>query len=326
MSCENVSDYLASLAANGWGEKTIARQKRMLAFFFSWVRKRRLNPVQLNKEDLEHYAAHVFSALSRFTYDTQLRYFKAAQAFFDYLQNAGVILTNPAAGIRFKTQTYRTPQAVLTVKEIQRIFNSMEAKTPKDLRNRALMELLYATGIRRHEAEAILIKDIDFKAETLIVRDSKNKTDRLIPVHPRALGWVSKYIDVRCAKSKHLFLGQAGQPLPADTMHDIAIRAFKAAGIEHKAGCHILRHSIATHLLERGCDIRFIQLLLGHKKLSSTQIYTRVSIQKLKEIHRNTHPAGKALKKLSPGQRPKNSEQRVRLPQWKRPDLRGKRT
>jgi len=326
MKSQEINDYLTELAAQGLAKKTVARQAYMLAFFFSWVGKERLNLVRLNKEDLERFAAHVFSDLSQFTYDTQLRYFKAAQGFFEHLQKTGVSLTNPAAGIRFKMQAYRTPQAVLSVKEIQKVFAAMETQTLRGLRDRALMELLYATGIRRHEAAAILIRDIDFKAETLIVRDSKNKTDRLIPVHPRALTWVDRYIQKRAEKSKSLFLNYQGKPLSADAMHEIAVRAFKVAGIEHKAGCHILRHSIATHLLERGCDIRFIQMLLGHKKLSSTQIYTRVSIQKLKEIHRNTHPAGKALKKLSPGQKRPTAQQRVRLPQWKRPDLRGKRT
>ncbi len=159
------------------------------------------------------------------------------------------------------------------------------------------METLYSTGIRRMEAVNLKLYDIDLNAGTLMVRHGKGKKDRMVPLGERACAWLTKYIeDVRPTLAMEpddgtVFLTEYGQPMIKNRMSDMVKKHIAMAGIDKPGACHIFRHSMATHMLENGADIRFIQAILGHSTLSTTEIYTHVAIRKLKEIHTATHPA-----------------------------------
>jgi integrase/recombinase XerD len=159
-----------------------------------------------------------------------------------------------------------------------------------------MLEVLYSTGMRRMELMQLTISDIDLEGRTVMVRQGKGRRDRYIPIGERACYWVSRYVDeirpMLAVRSDEwtLFLTDYGEVFSKNRMTDLVKRYMEKADIKDGA-CHALRHACATHMLENGADIRFIQALLGHADLSSTQIYTQVAIGKLKEIHAATHPA-----------------------------------
>ena len=141
------------------------------------------------------------------------------------------------------------------------------------------------------------IYDVDKERETLLIREGKGKKDRMLPLGQRALYWVNRYalesrsLLLNDAYEKHLFLTDYGEPLLDIRLTNLVKRYLYHAKIEKQGSCHLFRHAMATHMLDNGADIRFIQAMLGHADLSTTEIYTHVSVEKLREIHRATHPA-----------------------------------
>jgi integrase/recombinase XerD len=167
------------------------------------------------------------------------------------------------------------------------------------LRDRAILEVFYSTGIRRSELALLRIFDVDSERCTLLVRQGKGKKDRIVPIGERALHWVKRYLDelrpklVADPDEGVLLLGDAGDALLLARLTDLVRTCVKRAELGKTGSCHLFRHTMATLMLENGADIRFIQQMLGHASLASTQIYTHVSIRKLQEVHAATHPAAK---------------------------------
>jgi len=158
------------------------------------------------------------------------------------------------------------------------------------------------------EAVNLKLYDIDFTNGTVMIRQGKGKKDRMVPLGERAGAWLQKYIDevrpgyVMEQDNGTVFLTEYGQAMINNRMSDSTKKHIEAAGILKPGACHIFRHSMATHMLENGADIRFIQMILGHSSLSTTEIYTQVSIRKLKAIHKATHPATLTRQQESEGQ------------------------
>ena len=180
-------------------------------------------------------------------------------------------------------------------------MNVPDLSCPVGLRDRAILEVFYSTGIRRAELIHLELDDIVEERGLLLVREGKGKKDRLVPIGERALSWLRKYMDdVRpslvCSLSgKRLFLTEYGEPLlPKHLSHRVRSHIRKAE-IGLSGSCHIFRHSMATLMLENGADIRFIQRMLGHASLESTEVYTHVSVTQLKKVHELTHPAEKSV-------------------------------
>ncbi len=159
------------------------------------------------------------------------------------------------------------------------------------------MELLYSSGLRRSELAQLTLYDIDIKQAIVWVREGKGQKDRVLPIGDSALSWLKTYLaDGRDELTSpldqdKLFITDYGEPLNGGILGRLVKKYMKQANIDVVGSCHLLRHAMATHMLENGADIRFIQVMLGHEDLSSTEIYTRVSVEKLREIHRATHPA-----------------------------------
>ncbi|MEK7244916.1 MAG: tyrosine-type recombinase/integrase, partial [Pseudomonadota bacterium] len=164
------------------------------------------------------------------------------------------------------------------------------------LRDRAMLETLYSTGVRRAELCALALYDIDLNRRALHVRGGKGNKDRMIPIGSRACAWVEKYLiesrpQLLVADHDTLFVTAHGEPLTHGFLTNRIKALLRYAGIEKTGGAHLFRHAMATHMLDNGADTRFIQAMLGHANLQTTQIYTQVSIEKLKQIHDATHPA-----------------------------------
>ncbi len=204
--------------------------------------------------------------------------------------------SNPAAGLRLPRVHRKLPDNVLTVRQMEKLLATPRLDDVEELRDRALMELLYASGLRQAEALDLQLGDVDLAAGELRVRRGKGGDPRMAPLGKECVAALSAYLSesrpVLAAKrdSGHFFVSRAGTRLWPCKMHGRFKRYAKLAGIARSVGFHTFRHSVATHLLQRGAGLRYIQELLGHRSLGSTQIYTRVTISDLKAAHAKFHP------------------------------------
>ncbi len=205
----------------------------------------------------------------------------------------------PASEVELPRMEKRLPQDVLTLSEVERLLTVPDVGDPLGVRDRAMLELFYSTGLRRTELCRVELPDVNTERRTLHVRLGKGKKDRVVPVGARALAWLERNLkEVRprlCldTRTPALFLTGYGDAFNPDVVSRMVSGWLKQAGLKRKGCCHTLRHSCATHMLENGADIRFIQQLLGHEKLETTAIYTEVSIKQLQEVHARCHPSSK---------------------------------
>jgi integrase/recombinase XerD len=208
-----------------------------------------------------------------------------------------VLPANPASELEMPKPEKRLPVEVLSIAETLTVLSIPDIHDPLGIRDRAILELFYSTGIRRSELVRLTIADPNREKRLLHVRYGKGRKQRVVPIGGRALVWLTKYLDeVRPRlmirpEEQGLFLTGYGEPFNADVLSRKISDYIKKAGTGHKGGPHLLRHTCATHLLEGGADIRYIQQLLGHENLETTAIYTEVSVLQLQAVHARCHPA-----------------------------------
>ena len=293
-------------AVVAYSPRTIEAQRHALRRFIAWADERGLSkPQDITRPILERYQRHVYHHRKAngqpLTVSAQLGLILPLQAWFKWLTKQNHILYNPAADLDLPTRPKALPKGLLSISQVEDVLNGCDVTKPDGLRMRAMLEVLYSTGIRRFELAGLKLFDMDVERGALMVRQGKGSKDRLVPVGERACAWVDKYLrevrpDLESGLTKgtddyRLFLDDDGRGFTPERIGDQVKRQLVAAGIEHPGSCHLFRVACATHMLENGADIRFIQSLLGHAKLDTTQIYTLVSLAKLKEVHNATHPA-----------------------------------
>ena len=219
------------------------------------------------------------------------------RSFFRWLTQYNHILFNPASELALPKMEKRLPKHVLTAKEAEQVIGLPDVSTVTGIRDRAVLEVLYSTGIRRSEPAHLGLYDLDAERGTLMVRQGKNKKDRMVPIGERAIAWCEKYrLEARPQLTVDpnditLFLNRHGKPFTPKRLSELVHQYVKDAAVGKEGSCHLFRHTMATLMLENGADIRYIQHMLGHTDLSTTQIYTQVSIESLRAVHRKTHPA-----------------------------------
>jgi integrase/recombinase XerD len=193
---------------------------------------------------------------------------------------------------------YKLP-SVLNKEEAEQVLCQPNVGEPLGIRDRAMLEMLYSSGLRRMELLHLKLYDVDQKHGLVTVRQGKGKRDRVVPIGERALAWLDLYLNqlrseiVKNPDDGIIFLTSNGVPFTPNYLSWLARQYVKSAGIGKGGACHIFRHTMATLMLEGGADIRYIQAMLGHVRLDTTQIYTHVSIRMLKQVHTITHPAAK---------------------------------
>lgn len=295
-----ITDHLAWMAMRHYAASTIAGRRFYLHRFAGWAAERGvLRPTEVSRPVLERYRAHLFHRRDRsgrpMSFRGQYMHLHAVRMLFSWLAKANRVLFNPAADLELPRMEKRLPKAVLTVEEVERVLAQPNLADPLGLRDRAILEVLYSTAIRRAEAARLSVFDVHHSDGTLLIH-GKGAKDRMVPIGDRALAWVDKYLtDVRPLLTYHpdeagLFLNRAGAPM-TDTQIGARVSAYiQAAELGKTGGPHLFRHTAATLMLEGGADVRYVQELLGHASLVTTQIYTRVSIRQLKAVHTATHP------------------------------------
>lgn len=294
--------FLEWTEVKGFSLDTKKRRQAALRRFIVWCNEREIHtPQEVTKPILERYQRYLYyyrkSDGQPLTFGSQHVMLTPLKTFFKWLTRENHILYNPASELELPRKPKRLPKTILQSEDIETILNQPDIDTVEGIRDRAMMETLYSTGIRRMELVKLTLYDVDTQRGTLMIREGKGKKDRLIPIGERALAWIDKYrTEARPAlvmgkDDATLFLTDRGIAFRRGAVSGRIKRYIRQAGIEVEGSCHLFRHAMATHMLENGADIRFIQAMLGHSDLSTTEIYTRVSIDKLREIHAATHPA-----------------------------------
>ena len=293
--------YLEHRQALHYSPRTIGQHKSALNNFADWCELRSLNRAnEITKPILERYRKHLHHTLDRtgkpLTARNQVTRLIPLRSFFKWATRQNYLLYNPASELELPKLGRRLPKATLTAAEADHVLAQPDTQTQEGIRDRAILEVLYSTGIRRMELINLCLEDVQASRGVLAVRQGKNNKDRFVPIGERAVIWLQEYIDhVRpfwvIDDHDSVFLNQHGQALKPDQLTRWVRNYIEQADIGKPGSCHLFRHTVATLMLENGADLRFIQQMLGHVSILTTEIYTHVSIIKLQEIHSVTHPA-----------------------------------
>lgn len=308
-----VEDFIEYLKIHNYSESTIENRISQLSFLVVWLAERGITrPSEVTKPILERYQRSLFHLRkpngAPLSFRTQHTRLIPVRLLFRWLAKTNRILYNPASELEMPRIEKRLPKHVLTIEEAELVIALPNVDNPMGIRDRAILEVFYSTGMRRREALSLRLYDIDVDRETVMIRQGKGKKDRMVPIGERALAWIERYLaDVRPALVKEpdegwLFLTKDGDQLQPDTISGLVTTYIDQAAIGKRGSCHLFRHTMATLMLEGGADIRFIQQMLGHSELSTTQIYTQVSIRQLKQVHTATHPGATLARHRSPHQ------------------------
>lgn len=294
--------YLEALRVKNYSEYTLRVQRIHLQFFIAWAAERGIiEPVEVTRSVLEQYQRHVFYYLKKngepLSFTSQKNRVAPLRTWFRWMARNYHILHNPASELEIPRIGFRLPRAVLTAEESEQILHQPAIHDVLGLRDRAILETFYSTGMRRSELAQLKLCDVDTGQATATIRQGKGKKDRHIPLGDRAALWMQKYLKEARPRLLHdlddqtVFLSNAGEPLAPDYLTELVRGYVEKAGIGKRGSCHMFRHTMATLMLEGGADTRYIQAMLGHADLKTTQLYTHLAIRQLQEIHRATHPA-----------------------------------
>lgn len=304
--------YLAQLQARNYSPGTLKQRRGSLVFFLAWAADRDVTRAgEVTRPMLEAYQRALWRyrqpdgrALS---WSTQHQKLGTLRDFFRWLTRQDVILHNPASELELPRSEHRLPVEALSGAELGRLFAVPNVADPLGLRDRAILELFYSSGLRRAELCRVGLTEVNLERRTLTVRRGKGKKDRVVPLGAQACRWLQRYLDeVRPrlsldTREPALFLTGYGTAFHPNVVTRMVTSWMQQAAIGRKGSCHLLRHTCATHMLEGGADIRYIQQLLGHESLETTAIYTEVSIKQLQEVHARCHPAGRPSADLPSG-------------------------
>lgn len=295
-------DHLRDMQVHNCTEKAVESKRGELLPFLRWAEERDLvYPDQISLNILESYQRHLWRYRKKngkpLGISTQRGRLGSLKVFFSWLCKHHVLEANPASDIEPPKPEKRLPIESLSIEEMETVLSVPDIADPLGIRDRAILELFYSTGIRRMELTRLRISDLNRDKKLLAIRQGKGRKDRVVPVGERALAWVNKYLDevrpllLMRADEQALFLSGYGTSLSAGVLGYKIGQYIRKADVGRTGGPHLIRHTCATHLLEGGADIRYIQQLLGHESLETTAIYTEVSIIQLQAVHSRCHPA-----------------------------------
>ena len=304
-------EYLRALAVQNYSEYTISNREFHLVSFIQWCQERGVaDPVEVTRPILERYQRYLFLYRKKngepMSFRTQHSRLVPLRMWFRWMTRRNHLLHNPASELELPRLGQPLPRNILSAREVEQILQLCNIDDTIGLRDRAVMEVLYSTGMRRGEVVALKLYDLSFDRGVLLVRQGKGKKDRYVPIGERAIAWLQKYVREGRPQlavepdDMTVFLTTQGEPFSRDHLSYAVKERVDAAKLGKTGSCHLFRHTMATLMHENGADIRHIQAMLGHEDIKTTQIYTQVAIRALQQIHAATHPGAT----LHPGDKP----------------------
>jgi integrase/recombinase XerD len=271
--------------------------------FLSWCRRSRIAaPTQVTRSCLESYQRYLFNYRKKdgqpLAVASQHSRLAPLKVWFKWLTYRKYIGQDPAVEVELPRVGYKLPN-VMNRDEAEHVLSQPNVGEPLGIRDRAMMEMLYSSGLRRKELLHLKLYDVDQKHGLVTVREGKGKRDRVVPIGDRALAWLDLYLNrlrseiVKKPDDGIVFLTSNRAPFTPNHLSWLARQYVNSVGICKGGACHIFRHTMATLMLEGGADIRYIQAMLGHVRLDTSQTYTHVSIRMLKQVHTATHPGAR---------------------------------
>jgi len=301
---EWLNKYHDHLKLKNYSADTLKNYLFYLKHFSVYLRENGIHDIpSVTKDTIRRYQIHLYEKLNRKgstdTVASQNVALRAIKSFFRFLTEENYLVADPARGVSYAREPKKLPRSILTQSEAKKILHAPDTKTVLGYRDRAILEVLYSSAIRRKELSDLLLQDIDTEEGLIRVNEGKGKKDRIVPLGKIACRYLENYIKavrpslIRHPYENHLFLSLRGTQLQRNDISIIARYYAEKSKIKKRVTTHTFRHTCATLMLRNKANIRHIQELLGHSSLNSTQIYTSVSIADLKEVHSKCHPREK---------------------------------
>lgn len=290
-----IGGFCAHLATvRNLSTNTVRAYRCDLEAFREWAAREGVRPLSISHRELRSY----LSELARAGYSSRTvnRHLSALRGLYRWMSRAGVCDGAAVAAVA-SPKVARALPATMSDAEAERLLATCDGGDPTSLRDRAFLELLYATGARVSEMAGLCVPDVDVpRAQVRLF--GKGSKERIVPVYASALDWATRYLDearpelAACARraSDALFLSTRGNPMSADALRTVFERRVAQAGLDPRLTPHAMRHTYATELLGGGADLRSVQELLGHESLSTTQVYTHLSVERLRDAAARAHP------------------------------------
>ena len=292
-SAEMVNRFLDMLwMERGLSENTLSAYRSDLLAYARWLNQKGVRLGEAQDADLRDYLGSFKQPAAR----TLARRLSSLRRFYIYLVREGMMQHDPSARVESPRIGRPLPKS-LTEAEVEALLNAPDINTSLGLRDRAMLEVLYATGLRVSELTGLTLTQINLRQGLVRVIGKGNK-ERLVPLGEESLDWLQRYLKegrpdiVKNKTPDALFPNRRGDAMTRQAFWYLIKRHAQAAGVSKALSPHVLRHAFATHLLNHGADLRVVQMLLGHSDISTTQIYTHVARERLKSLHAQHHPRG----------------------------------
>jgi len=305
-----LSRYRQYLELLNYSPRTFVTRESYLRGFFRFLEERKIQDVQavtiavmldfqrwLFYEPTVHGTARATATLNRT--------FSAVRGFFHFLKQEEIIARDPTEELEFAREPQRLPRNILTPQEARKVIEAPDTSTHVGYRDRVILEVLYATGIRKLELMNLVLDDVNLEEELLRINGGKGAKDRVVPLSRVACSFLESYVKgVRSEllgkkSSDRLFVSMRGNPIARNSLGAVVEKYAKLARVKKHVTCHLWRHSCATHLLKNKANLRHVQEILGHRSLATTERYLSLTITDLKEAHRKCHPREKGVDRQS---------------------------
>ena len=297
--------FLKDLSARGFAVRTCETYRQRMRFFLEYLEAGGVSrPGELTRDVLQGYQTHLHQQRGthgrRLALSTQAHSLTIIRSFCRFLARRELILVDPSRDLELPKVQRRLPTSILTTREVLTFLKAINLRSRQGIRDRAMFETLYSTGLRVGELVTLTPADVDLEAGFVRVRRGKGGKARVVPLGRVAARWIQRYLESArpdASPDIALFLSVRAphkpRPLDRDTMSDRVRHWARVAGLSKRVTCHSWRHACATHMLQGKASLRHIQELLGHAQLTTTQRYTHVTILDLKRIHQKCHPRGR---------------------------------
>ena len=291
-----IAEYKNQMKVIGYAENTIESYSRGLNLFKEYLAEINLSDLRkVTRSVISNYHEKVMS--ESIEMESKAVKIRPVKRLFEYLANSHKLLINPTEGIKETNRKNRKIGTVLTIEEMKDLLSQPNLSLNVEIRDRAVMELMYSTGIRVNELVNLEVYHVDLKDQVLYIKKGKGKNQRVVPIGNHAVKFLKEYLEKirpnyskKNPKTRFLFLTGSGRPIDRGCVSQFLRKYKTRANIKKPVSAHVFRRSFATHMLQQGSDIRYIQEILGHRHLKTTQYYTKVMPVDLKKTHEKAHP------------------------------------